>query len=142
MVVDSLMPLAGMNITDLGFFGRTIADGNLSFFSSLHNLQSFHCALNLLPTEQFAWIAANCPQVEGRALHPKEDGTVYITRNGEHLNVPGTYIIGKRKPALPYEGNETRIQKYVDRFEQMKAIYRGMPFEKAFPGGTVCTKNN
>lgn len=79
MVVDSLMPLAGMNITDLEFFGRTIADGNLSFFSSLHNLQSFHCALNLLPTEQFAWIAANCPQVEGRALHPKEDGTVYYS---------------------------------------------------------------
>lgn len=133
MVVESLMPLAGTNITDLEFCGRTIADGNLSFFSSLHNLQSFNCSLSLLPTEQFAWIAANCPQVEGRALHPKEDGTVYISRNGEHLQVPGTYIIGKRKPSLPYEGNEARIKNYVDSFEQMKEKYRGMPFEEAFP---------
>lgn len=133
MVVDSLMPLAGTAITDLEFCGRKIADGNLAFFSSLRDLKSFNCALNLLPTEQFAWIAANFPQVEGRALHPKEDGTVYITRDGKNLEVPGAYIIGKRKPALPCAGNEARIQRYVESFERMKEQYRGMTFEEAFP---------
>lgn len=133
MVVDSLMPLAKTNLTDLDFCGRKIEDGNLSFFSSLHHLQSFNCALNLLPTEQFAWIAANFPQVEGRSLHAKEDGTVYVVRDGKYLEVPGAYIIGKRKPSLAYEGNEKRIQKYVDSFEQLKEKYRGMSFEEAFP---------
>ena len=134
MAVDSLMPLAKTKITDLEFFGRKISDGDLSFFSSLHDLQSFNCALNLFPTEQYAWIAANCPKAEGRALHPKEDGPVYVTRKGgPDTGLPGTYIIGKRKPALTYEGNEAKIQKYVDSFERMKKEYRGIPFKEAFP---------
>ena len=132
MVVDSLMPLAKTKITHLEFFGKKIEDGNLSFFENLPQLQRFDCPLHLLPTEQFAWIAANCPQAEGRALHAKEDGPVYKTINGKLNELPGTFIVGKRKPCLPFEGNEARIQQYVDEFEKMKIKYRGISFEEAF----------
>lgn len=132
MVVNSLLPLAKTHITHLEFFGKKIEDGNLSFFEHLPQLQRFDCPLHLLPTEQFAWIAANCSQAEGRALHAKEDSTVYKTINGKPKELPGTFIIGKRKPCLPFEGNDARIQRYVDEFEKMKRKYRGVSFEEAF----------
>lgn len=134
MTVDSLMPLANTKITHLEFFGNKIADGNLSFFQSMTQLEHFDCSLKLLPTEHFAWIAANCPNVKGRALCAGEEGVVYETNGtGESVMLPGIYIAGKRKPALSYEGNERRIQKYIDAFEQMKEQYRGIPFLDAFP---------
>ena len=133
MVVDSLMPLAKTKITHLEFFGKKIEDGDLSFFASLHDLQRFDSPLNLFTTEQFAWIAANCPKAEGRALHPTEDGPVFSMSNGELHSTPGVYVIGKRKPSIPFEGNELRIQRYVDSFERMKERYRGVPYRDAFP---------
>ena len=129
-VIDSLMPLANTGITHLEFYGKKIADGNLSFFETLPELQSFNCPTNLLTTEQFAWIAANCPKAQGRGLKATEDGPVY---NSKHCGAPGTYIVGKRKPALAFEDSEARIQKYIDAFEAMKEKYRGVPFGKAFP---------
>jgi len=34
---------------------------------------------------------------------------------------------------LKVEGNEERIQKYVDSFEKLKAKYKGVPYKVAFP---------
>ena len=54
--------------------------------------------------------------------------------SNEHMvDVPKAIIVGKRKPILKVEGNEERIQKYVDSFEKLKAKYKGVPYKVAFP---------
>lgn len=129
MEIESLMPLAGLPLTYLGFFCKRVRDGDLSFFPALDKLQCFDCALNAFSTEQFAWIAANCPGATGRALQAKEDfDYTWADEPG-----PGTSIVGKRKPTLLYKGNEERIQRYVDAFERLKAGYQGVPYRQAFP---------
>ena len=51
----------------------------------------------------------------------------------EHMvDVPKSIIVGKRKPVLKVDGNEERIQKYVDAFEKLKKKYKGIPYKVAF----------
>ena len=102
--------------------GIADADGNMSFFEQLPRPEQFTCPLNLLETEKFAWIKANCPDLKGRALQAYEmlsDGTVCI--------------IGKRKPCFKAEGNEKRLEKYVNSFNRLTEQYRGKPFHSLFP---------
>ena len=82
------------------------------------NLKHFDFPTNLFTTEQVAWIVANFPNVEGYALRAKIDTTSY-------KNAPATLIIGKRKPFLINMGNEDRIQRYVEQFEQLVKQYKG-----------------
>lgn len=120
--LESLMPLAGLPLRYLGLYVRTIADGDMSFFEQLPHLERFETPLNLLETEKFAWITANCPNLKGRALAAYEDfgdGTVCI--------------IGKRKPCIKVEGNERRIEKYIDQFNRLVEQFRGKPFRSLFP---------
>ncbi|MBR4308810.1 MAG: hypothetical protein IKT58_04350 [Oscillospiraceae bacterium] len=132
MVIDSFMPLANTNIERLTFSGRAIGDNDLSFLETLPNLSLFDFATNLFTTEQVAWIVANCPKTEGYALKAKIDCMLFDSN--EHLvDVSKSMIIGKRKPILKVEGNEEKIQRYVDAFEKLKAKYKGLPYKVAFP---------
>ena len=83
----------------------------------------------MLTTEQVAWIVANFPELEGFALNAKKYCTLM---NSEYKNVPGVLIVGKRKPSLIVEGNEKRIAKYEQNFEQLKTKYAGIPYKVAF----------
>ena len=65
MVLDSLMPLSNSKIERLSFTGRAIGDSDFSFLETLPELKVFDFATNVFTTEQVAWIAANCPLVEG-----------------------------------------------------------------------------
>lgn len=127
MVLDSLLPLAGTKIAHFGFSGKGLLNDDLSFLSEMPHLKTFDFSTNFYTTEQVAWIAANFPRLEGYALKAKLDfpATEYTPES--------TYIVGKRKPCLPLEGNEARIQKYVDAFEALKKRYRGVPYREAFP---------
>lgn len=132
MVIDSLMPLANTKIERLSFTGRAIEDNDLSFLENLPKLKVFDFATNMFTTEQVAWIAANCPLAEGYALKAKVDCMLFDSN--EHLvNVPKSMIVGKRKPILKVKGNEEKIQKYVDSFENLKKKYQGMQYKVAFP---------
>lgn len=132
MVIDSLMSLANTKIERLSFTGRAIEDNDLSFLETLPNLKVFDFATNLFTTEQVAWIAANCRLAEGYALKAKVD--CMLCHSNEHfVDIPKSIIVGKRKPILKVEGNEERIQKYVDSFESLKKKYHGMPYKVAFP---------
>lgn len=130
MVVDSLMPLANTKIERLSFTGKAIADNDLSFLENMPNLKMFEFATNLFTTEQVAWITANFPQIEGDSLRAKIDYVDYY--NEEWGRISETIIVGKGKPILKSNGNEKKIQKYVDSFEKMKEKYRGMPYHVAF----------
>lgn len=130
MVIDSLWPLANTGVEKLVFTGKSIADQDLSFLSSMESLKTFDFPTNLFSTEQVAWIAANFPALEGFAIKATRDCRLWDPE--KHSNVPGVIVIGKRKPSLYMEGNEKRIQKYIDSFEAMKEKYRGIPFHEAF----------
>ena len=131
MVIDSFKPLSGMRIERLVFNGKAIADNDLSFVEHLPNLKSFDFPTNMFTTDQVAWIVANFPQVEGYALKAMFD-CMLLDSNENRVLVPHVMIIGKRKPALKIQGNEKRIQKYLDNFEKLKAQYRGVPYKEAF----------
>ena len=96
------------------------------------NLKTFHFRTNMFTTEQVAWIVANCPNIEGYALKAKVDCMLFDS-NENLIHVPKSIIVGKRKPILKEEGNEEKIQKYVDSFERLKKKYKGMPYKVAFP---------
>lgn len=126
MRVDTLRPLSSTDIETLTFWGQKIEDNDITFLSGMKHLKKFDFATNLFTTEQVAWIVANFPLVEGFALRSHIDTETFDAKTGEH-GVPGKLIIGKRKPILPIEGNEARIQKYIDRFETLVKSYRGTP---------------
>ncbi len=132
MVIDSLMPISNMKIERLAFNGRAIADNDLSFLEHLPYLKEFDFTTNMLTTEQVAWIVSNFPQVEGYALKAKLDCMLLDSKENMDL-VPHAMIIGKRKPSLKVKGNEKRIQKYLDSFEELKVRYKGVPYKAAFP---------
>ena len=132
MQLESFLPFANTKIAHLDFHGRAIKDNDLSFLESMPCLETFDFATNLFTTEQVAWIVANFPHVEGFALKAKHDCKL-IESNEHPVNVPGTIIVGKRKPALIVKGNEAKIEKYVRRFEQLKDRYRGLTYREAFP---------
>ncbi|MBR5110458.1 MAG: hypothetical protein IK099_09695 [Clostridia bacterium] len=123
MIIQSLMPLAGMPLECLAWQGKHIMDQDLSFIPALKRLQWFFCAINQFSTEQCAWVSANCPHADGRIFHPYESW-----ENGMKAA-----IIGKRKPVLNVQGNEERIQKYVDKYQTLKKQYAGIPYREAFP---------
>ncbi len=132
MCMDSFLPLADTKIEHLSFTGKKIADNNYSFLESMPELRSFDFPLNFLTTEQVAWIVSNYPHLKGYALCAKVDFELYKSNSDPQL-VPGAIIVGKRKPSLKVEGNEQRIQKYIDHFEVLKAQYKGLKYYEAFP---------
>ena len=125
MKIESLMPLAGLPIECLSWHGKEIIDHDLSFLTTLKQLRHFDCALNYFTMEQCAWIAANCPNAEGRIFAPYEDWNLKDKKL--------VSIIGKRKPTLNKQDDEQRIQRYVDMYEELKKQYRGMAYRDAFP---------
>ena len=133
--VESFSPLAHTGVTHLMFGAKRITDGSLEFLEQMPNLEVFEFPLNQFTTEQVAWAVANFPKLQGFGLCAKRDDTVYKSGpNGEHLELPGAYIVGKRKPALAYEKDAARIQRYMDQFEALKKKYRGVsyPYKEIF----------
>lgn len=131
--VESFSPLAHTGVTHLMFGAKRITDGSLEFLEKMPSLELFDFPLNQFTTEQAAWAVANFPKLRGFGLCAKRDDTVYKRGpNGEHLEFPGAYIVGKRKPALSYEKDAARIQRYMDQFEALKEKYRGVPYIELF----------
>lgn len=129
MILESLMPLANTHIEKFMFCGKCIKENDYSFLANMPYLKQFDFPTNMLTTEQVAWIVANFPTLEGFALRAKRDCTLF---DSELKNVPGVLIVGRRKPSLIIEGNEKRIEKYVQNFEMLKEKYAGIPYKMAF----------
>lgn len=121
-VIDSLSCCRRTGIRRLGFRGKAIRDMDLSFLREMPALEMFDFAPNFLTTEQVAWIVGNCPHLKGQSLAP----VIGAARHGK--DAPAVMVVGKRKPTLPVEGNEQRIQRYIQRFEAAVEQYRGQPF--------------
>lgn len=130
-VINSLMPLAGMNLEKLSFNGSAIEDNDLSFLPKLPRLKTFDFPTNAFTTEQVAWIAANFPQLEGFAIGAKRDCSLFES-NKNLVLVPGTIIVGKRKQTMIIKGNEAKIERYISAFNKLKQRYKGVSYYDAF----------
>ena len=97
----------------------------------MSELKEFDFALNLLTTEQVAWIVANFPYLKGFALKARHDCELYKSNEDMRL-VPATIIVGKRKPSLKIEGNEERIKNYELKFEALVGKYKGKKCSEIF----------
>lgn len=129
MVIDSFSPLAHSSVEQLCFYGKVITENDYSFLADMLNLKQFDFPTNMLSTEQVAWIVANFPNLDGFALKAKRDCELYDSS----MNlVPGTLIVGKCKPSLIVQGNEEKIEKYVQNFESLKQQYKGVSYKSAF----------
>lgn len=109
---------------------------NSGEFETLYNLfyEQRYCRSlrDLFPrgtTEQVAWIVSNFPNLDGFALTATRDCNLY---DPSWNKVPGTLIVGKRKPSMIIQGNEKRIERYVKNFELLKQKYKGVPYKQAF----------
>ncbi len=129
MVLDSLIPLANTKIEKFMFCGKSIKENDYSFLGYMPNLKQFDFPTNMLSTEQVAWIVSNFPNLDGYALKAKVDCTLFDSSMND---VPGVLIVGKRKPSLIVEGNEKRIERYIQNFETLKGRYFGIPYKTAF----------
>ncbi len=129
MVLESLIPLAHTNIEKFSFYGKAITENDYSFLADMPELKQFDFPTNMITTEQVAWIVANFPDLDGFALKAKRDCDLF---DSSFDKVPGTLIVGKRKPSLIVAGNEKRIEKYVQHFECLKQKYKGVPYKQAF----------
>lgn len=129
MVIESLMPLANTGVERFMFYGKSIIENDYSFLADMPNLKQFDFATNMLTTEQVAWIVANFPNLDGFALKAKRDCDLYDSSMNK---VSGTLIVGKRKPSMIIQGNEKRIERYVENFELLKQKYKGIPYKQAF----------
>lgn len=129
MVIESLTPLANTGIEKFAFYGKSIIDNDYSFLANMPKLKQFDFATNLLTTEQVAWIVSNFPNLDGFALTATRECNLY---DPSWNKVPGTLIVGKRKPSMIIQGNEKRIERYVKNFELLKQKYKGVPYKQAF----------
>lgn len=118
-ILDSLMPLAKTKIEYLNFTGKKIEDNDLSFLLEMSELNHFDFPTNLFTTEQVAWVVSNFPTLKGYSLCAKIDTT-------QGHDVPYTLIVGKRKPYLINKGNEAKIQRYIEQFNQLVKYYKGI----------------
>ena len=124
--------------------GNTALKGlGVSDFTRLHSIEGIQTApaLRYFCFKDAVWdtseVESFSPLAHTGVTHlmfgAKRDGTVYKNGpNNECLELPGAYIVGKRKPALAYEKDAARIQKYVDQFEVLKEKYRGVPYKEIF----------
>lgn len=116
--LESLRPLADTKIRRLSFSGKTIRDMDISFIPQMKALEVFDFPTNLFTMEEVAWLVGKCPDLEGYALRPYIETTVYNEETFK-ADKTGVLLVGKRKPMLAIEGNEKRIANHVAKFNKI-----------------------
>ena len=121
--IDSFRILKDTGIKRLDFFGKTIRDMDLTFLPEMKQLECFNFPTNLFTTEQVAWMKARCPSLKGWAIKPYVEYMKFNEQTGKQ-DKRSAIIVGKRKPVIEFEGNEKRIEKYINEFDRLIEQYR------------------
>ena len=121
--IESLEPFINTRIRRIDFHGKKIRDMDISFIPNMQHLEVFNFPSNHFTTEQVAWLVAKCPNLNGRFLKSHTECMCWNDETNKQ-DIPGVIIVGKRKPMLAIEGNETRIANYIAKFEKLVEQYR------------------
>lgn len=129
--VDSIKWFAHTNIETLQI-GKPIDDENLSYVEDMPNLKDipnvYGCTL-----EQFAWLAAHCPD-KMKNLLPYYEYEGYSSKDEYYLRVQ---LVGANRSFKKTTKNEKRIQEHMERFEALKAYYIDKPYPLAKKRGVT-----
>jgi len=123
MEVDSLDPLAGLELVDVRLANIRISDSRLDALAALPQLATLSMASNAATLEEFARLSARIPHVSCENFHP------YVPLDGGALP-PGAdpvaaldalcdgrvMVTGKGNPILRARTDRSRLLGYCDRF--------------------------
>ena len=118
--IETLAPLRTTGIENLMFSGKTVTDKDFSFVKDMKKLRILDVSTSLLTTEQFAWIAANCPSLEAGSVGP-----VRIRECGDDTTI---YPYGRGKRSFKLQGNEKRLKNVEDAFWSLVAQMKDVPY--------------
>ena len=121
--IESLRPFINTNIRRISFTGKTIRDMDISFIPQIKSLEVFDFPTNLFAMEEVARLVGSCPNLEGYSLKPYIE-TQLFNEETRKTDKPGVVLVGKRKPVLAVEGNETRIANHVSKFNKIVEQFR------------------
>ncbi len=114
-ILNDIKALENTRLKEFHFGGKHIKEEDITVYTKMLNLENLNFSSKLYETEQLAWLVANMPKVEGDSLKPY----IKFDRNPDK----DTLICGKRKPFLSSEKDKDKIDKYVNKFEQLVRDY-------------------
>ncbi len=115
-VLNDLKALENSKLKEFHFDGKHIKEEDITIYTKMLNLEILNFPSNLYNTEQLAWLVAKMPEVEGVSLKPY----IKFDRSNSDNDI---LICGKRKPFLSSEKDKDKIEKYVNKFEQLVRDY-------------------
>ncbi len=111
--VKSLRPLSSLaKLHSLTLLNLKIADDSLRPLAKCRSLRELHIS-NQFPTEEYAFLAVNMPSTKCDKFTP------YI-RLTSPLDGKDIMVVGRRKPFLNSQSDIKKLEKYGDRFNQLK----------------------
>ena len=122
-VINDFAPLEKCTCSYLSLSWEKLLDDNISYIANIKNLKQLDVPGNKLTTEQFAWLVANRPDIEGRNMGPFDkynDDSEYI------------FSTGKGKRTLIKGKDDHKVQRYIDEFDKLVAQYKGVSYKDAF----------
>lgn len=122
--IESFEPLRCSTVRKFVFHGKKILDADFSFTADMKNLQDFIIPPSTLTTEQFAWIAANCPKLRGKLA----EGVLRYEWEGDDGTERWICAVGRGKRRFRVEGNEEKAEKLLSDFEKLKQAMKNAPY--------------
>ncbi len=126
--IESFEPLRNSPVRKFVFSGKKILDRDFSFTADMKNLEDFTIPSSTLTTEQFAWIAANCPKLRGELTEGVSRFQWYGDEDDSGNPEPWLCALGKGKRSFRLRGNEEKAEKLISDFEEMKKRLKGAPY--------------
>jgi hypothetical protein len=115
-VLNDIKALENTRLREFHFGGKIINEEDITIYTKMPNLELLNFPSNLYKTEQLAWLVAKMPEVRGYSMKP----FIKFDRSNSDDDI---LICGKRKPFLSSERDKDKIEKYVNKFEQLVRDY-------------------
>lgn len=125
--VESYTCFAHTGIKYLHFGAKKILDEDVSFVTKMPKLERFDFNPSLFETEKIAWLMANCPKLEGCALHIFIDDWM-LDKETKEYSIPALRLTGKGKRCFPAT-DEKKRKKLEDEFLRFMETY----YKKDYP---------
>ena len=114
---ETLAPLKGLkNLRGLSLKNIRVGDESLAPVAGLKGLQALELS-NQSPTEEYARLSVALPHIQCEHFSPYFDF-------GAGKGATQVMVTGKGKPVLSLPKDAARLERYVQRFEEMQARFR------------------